>query len=48
VEKLIASNRLMRKPEEAAYFEQRYQAAFPRDFLLWKQAQDSGASDKAP
>ena len=47
-EKLIASALLMGNLEEAAYFELRYQAAFPQDYALWKRAQGSGPSDKAP
>jgi hypothetical protein len=48
VEKLINSASLMKNRDEATYFEQRYQAAFPKEYALWKQTQFSGASDKAP
>ena len=47
-ETLISSAQMLGNIEEAAYFEKRYQAAFPQDYALWKQAQDSGASHKAP
>jgi hypothetical protein len=48
VEKLINSALLLGDTEEAAFFEQRYQAAFAADYAQWKQAQDSGPGDKAP
>ena len=47
-EKLIQSAQLLGNPEEAAHFEQRYKAAFPQDYALWKQAQGAGSGDKAP
>ncbi len=47
-ETLISSAQMLGNIEEAAYFEKRYQAAFPQDYALWKQAQVSGASHKAP
>jgi hypothetical protein len=47
-EKLIESALLLGNAEEATYFEPRYQAAFPQDYALWKQAQGSGPGDKAP
>ena len=47
-EKLIESAKLLGNFEEAAYFEQRYEAAFPKDYTLWKQTQALGARDKAP
>ena len=47
-EKLIESAQLLGNLEEAAYFEQRYQAAFPQEYAQWKQTQVSGTSDKAP
>ena len=48
VEKLINSALLLGKVEEAGYFEQRYEAAFPQDHALWQKAQGSGPGDKAP
>jgi hypothetical protein len=48
VEKLLNSALMMNNREEATYFEQRYRAAFPQEYVLWKQAQGSGPSDKAP
>jgi O-antigen ligase len=48
VEKLINSALLLGNTEEAAYSEQRYQAAFPQDYAQWQKAQRSGLSDKAP
>jgi O-antigen ligase len=47
-EKLISSALLIGNLEEAAYFEQRYQAAFPQDYALWKAGQRSDPGDKAP
>ena len=48
VEKLIDSALLLGLTEEAAYFEQRYQAAFARDYALWKQTPRSARVDKTP
>jgi len=48
VEKLINSALLMNNVEEATYFEQRYQAAFPQEYALWKQAQGSIPGNKTP
>jgi hypothetical protein len=48
VEKLINSALLLGNAQEAAYYEQRYQAAFAKDYALWKQASGSSPSDKAP
>jgi hypothetical protein len=48
VEKLIDSALLLGHTDEARFFEQRYQAAFPTDYALWKQTQVSGPSDKTP
>jgi hypothetical protein len=48
VEKLINSALLLGKVEEAGYFEQRYEAAFPQDHALWQKAQGSGPGDKTP
>ncbi len=47
-EKLIESAQVLGNLEEAVYFGQRYQAAFPQEYALWKQTQVSGASDEAP
>ena len=48
VEKLISSALLLGNTDEAAYFEPRYQAAFPQDYVLWQKARASGPGDKAP
>jgi O-antigen ligase len=48
VEKLLNSALLMNNREEADYFEQRYQVAFPQEYALWKQVQGLSPGDKAP
>jgi O-antigen ligase len=48
VEKLISSAQLLGNTEEAAYFEQCYQAAFPQDYVLWQTANGVSPGDKAP
>jgi hypothetical protein len=46
-EKLIESALLMGNTEEAAYFELRYRAAFPQDYVLWQKAKGVSPGDKA-
>jgi hypothetical protein len=48
VEKLTDSALLLGNAREAAYYEQRYQAAFAKDYARWKPASGSGPGDKAP
>jgi hypothetical protein len=48
VQKLIDSALLLGNTEEAAYFAQRYQAAFPQDYAVWRRAQSSNPGHKAP
>ncbi len=48
LEKVIDSAALLGQDEEVRFYALRYQAAFPQDYARWKQAQASGAVDKAP
>jgi hypothetical protein len=48
LEKLLDSAALLGQDEEVRFYALRYEAAFPQDYARWQQAQDSGASHKAP
>ena len=41
IEKLISSARLLHQDKERVFFEERYRAAFPKDFTRWRAAQHS-------
>jgi len=42
IEKVIGSARLLHDDEEVAFFEERYRAAFAKEFARWRAAQDAG------
>jgi hypothetical protein len=49
VTKVIESAQWMALPDEAQYYQQRFQAAYPQEYASWRARQKaSGPGDKAP